>query len=131
MKKIRLIPILLLRNGFLVQSRTFNTYENLGNPTFAVQRFSEWMCDEIVYLDISKNKKYDLKREDTNYNNRKSFLQIIKDVSKVSFMPLTVGGNIQSLKDIEKYLKLGADKVSINTIAINDYKFIEKAASLI
>ena len=56
MKKIRLIPILLLRNGFLVQSRLFKTYENLGNPTFAVQRFSEWMCDEIVYLDITKDK---------------------------------------------------------------------------
>ncbi len=128
MKKIRIIPVLLLKNGWLVQSRNFNTFENIGNPTYAVQRFSEWMCDEIVYLDISTNNTYDLRRNDINYNNRKSFLEIIKDVSKVSFMPLTVGGKINSLKKIEKYLKLGADKISINTMAITDRKFVNKAA---
>ena len=128
MKKIRIIPVLLLKNGWLVQSRTFNTFENIGNPTYAVQRFSEWMCDEIVYLDISTDNNYDLKRSDTNYKNRKTFLDIIKDVSKVSFMPLTVGGKINSLKKIEKYLKLGADKISINTQAILDKNFVNSAA---
>ena len=101
MKKIRIIPVLLLKNGWLVQSRNFNTFENIGNPTYAVQRFSEWMCDEIVYLDISTDNTYDLRRNDINYNNRKSFLEIIKDVSKVSFMPLTVGGKINSLKKLK------------------------------
>lgn len=128
MKKIRIIPVLLLKNGWLVQSRLFSVHENIGNPTYAVQRFSEWMCDEIIYLDISKDDNYDLRRDDINYKNRKSFLEIIKDVAKVSFMPLTVGGKINSLKKIEKYLKLGADKVSINSEIFKNKKFIYQAA---
>ena len=53
MKKLRLIPILLLRNGWLVQSKNFNEYKNLGNPVTAVKRLSEWAADELIYLDIS------------------------------------------------------------------------------
>ena len=128
MKKNRLIPVLLLKNGWLVQSKGFNRYQILGNPTTAVKRISEWGSDELIYLDISKGDEYDIRRNDQNYPNRQSFLEIIEDVSKVTFMPITVGGKINSLEDIEKRLKLGADKITLNTMAINDPDFISVAA---
>ena len=129
MKKNRLIPVLLLKNGWLVQSKGFCRYQNLGNPTTAVRRISEWGSDELIYLDISKEENYDLRREDQNYPNRRSFLEIIEDVSKVTFMPITVGGKIRTLAQIEERLKLGADKVSINNIAIQNPDFIYRAAN--
>ena len=52
MKKKRIIPILLLKNGWLVQSKFFKEYQNLGNPITAVKRLSEWASDEMIYLDI-------------------------------------------------------------------------------
>ncbi len=128
MKKRRLIPVLLLRNGWLVQSRNFRDYQNLGNPVTAVKRLSEWASDELIYLDISRDDNYDIKRSDQGYPNRKNFLDIITDVSKVTFMPITVGGKINKISDIEKRLKVGADKVAINTIAIHNPKFIQDSS---
>tara|TARA_A100001015_G_scaffold266352_1_gene315501 strand:- start:3424 stop:4230 length:807 start_codon:yes stop_codon:yes gene_type:complete len=128
MLKKRLIPIVLLKNGWVVQSKLFKEYQNLGNPLQTVKRLSEWCSDELIYLDISKDNNYDIKRNDQNYPNRKNFIEIISDVSKVSFMPLTVGGKIKNLNDIELRLKEGADKVSINTYAFRDKKFIKYAA---
>ena len=101
MKKKRLIPILLLKNGWLVQSKNFSQYQQLGNPITAVKRLSEWASDELIYLDISKDDFYDINRSDQGYPNRGNFLDIISDVSKVTFMPITVGGKINSIKDIE------------------------------
>ena len=128
MKKHRLIPVLLLKNGWLVQSKGFSHYQNLGNPTTAVRRISEWGSDELIYLDISKNEQYDIRRTDQNYPNRETLLEIIEDVSKVTFMPITVGGKIKTLSHIEERLKFGADKISINTQAILEPKFIGHAA---
>ena len=128
MKKNRLIPVLLLKNGWLVQSKEFSRYQNLGNPTTAVKRISEWGSDELIYLDISKDDNYDIRRTDQNYPNRQSFLEIIEDVSSVTFMPITVGGKIKKMIDIEERLKLGADKIAINSEAINNPNFIEKSA---
>jgi imidazole glycerol-phosphate synthase subunit HisF len=128
MKKNRLIPVLLLKDGWLVQSKGFSKYQNLGNPVEAVKRLSEWASDELIYLDISTGNSYDTRRNDQGYENRGSFLDIIKDVSKVTFMPITVGGKIRTLSDIEKRLSVGADKISINTMAINDPKFIQEVA---
>ena len=128
MKKYRLIPVLLLKNGWLVQSKGFNRYQNLGNPTTAVRRISQWGSDELIYLDISTDEEYDIRRNDQNYPNRQSFLEIIEDVSKETFMPITVGGKISSIKDIEARLKLGADKVSINSEAFKNPSFIEQCS---
>ena len=128
MKKNRVIPVLLLKNGWLVQSKGFSRHQNLGNPVTAVKRLSEWGSDELIYLDISEGNNYDLKRNDQGYENRFSFFEIIQDVSKVSFMPMTVGGKIKTLNDIEKRLSLGADKISINTAAINNPKFVKEAS---
>ena len=81
MKKKRLIPILLLKNGWLVQSRQFKRHQNLGNPITAVRRLSQWGSDELIYLDISRDDNYDIRRDDQGYKNRDSFLDIIKDIS--------------------------------------------------
>ena len=128
MVKKRLIPVLLLKNGWLVQSKSFLNYQNLGNPTTAVKRFSEWAADELIYLDISSNDIYDIRRDDQAYPNRKTFLEIISDVSKYAFMPITVGGKIEKLENINQFLKNGADKVTINKTARINPNFVKMAS---
>lgn len=128
MKKRRLIPLLLLRNGWLVQSKQFLRWQNLGNPITAVKRLSEWASDELIYLDISREEMYDLRRDDLGNPNRHTLLEIIQDVSRAAFMPITVGGRIRALEDVEKRLAAGADKVAINTKAVDEPAFIETAA---
>jgi len=128
MKKNRVIPVLLLKNGWLVQSREFSRHQNLGNPVDSVKRLSKWASDELIYLDISRDDIYDTRRDDQGYENIPSFLGIIEAVSKEVFMPMTVGGKIKNLHDIEKRLLLGADKVSINTEAFNNPNFIKDAS---
>ncbi len=128
MKKKRLIPVLLLKNGFLVQSKLFTRHQNLGNPVIAVKRLSEWAADELIYLDISRDDVYDLKRDDLGTPNRSSVMDIIADVSMVAHMPIAVGGKIRSVDDIRLRLSRGADKVCINTKPIEDPQFITEAA---
>jgi len=95
-----------------------------------VGRLSNWFADEIIYLDISRNTRYDLKRDDLNFENRNTFIEIIEDVSRSCFMPLTVGGGIRTVKDVEERLTAGADKVSINTQAIEKPEFIEECSRI-
>jgi cyclase len=129
MKKRRLIPVVLLKSGWLVQSVQFSRFMNLGNPFWAVKRLSEWASDELIYLDITDDDHYDMRREDLGAPNRRSFLEIIEDVAKVTFMPITVGGKIRTLEDIRIRLALGADKISVNTAAFDDPEFIARAAT--
>tara|TARA_B100000945_G_C20415526_1_gene614933 strand:+ start:190 stop:990 length:801 start_codon:yes stop_codon:yes gene_type:complete len=128
MLKKRIIPVLLLKNGWIVQSKNFSDHQKIGNAFNSVARLSEWGSDELIYLDISRDDNYDLNRDDQNYDNFDNFLNIIEAVAKTSFMPITVGGKIKTLDDIEKRLKLGADKISINTKALDDKNFIKEAA---
>lgn len=128
MKKNRIIPVLLLKNGFLVQSINFKEFKNLGNPIWAVKRFSEWASDELIYLDISRDDTYDMRREELRDGNKRNVLDILDEVSKFTFMPITIGGKIRTLKHIEDRLSRGADKISTNTQAINSRKFVTQAA---
>lgn len=128
MKKKRLIPVLLLKNGWLVQSKAFTRYQNIGNPITSVLRLSQWASDELIYLDISTEDSYDLRREDLGHPNRRTIQEILKDVSRVCFMPVTVGGRIRTVKDIQQRLSWGADKVSINTQPLEQPQFICDAA---
>jgi len=128
MKKKRLIPILLLKNGWLVQSKEFSRFQNLGNPVTSVKRISEWAADELIYLDISRDHTYDLRREDLGHPNRHTIFEILDDVSIMANMPITVGGGIKTLGDIQKRLTRGADKVAINTAALENINFISSAA---
>jgi cyclase len=128
-KKRRVIPVVLLKNGWLVQSIQFSRYLNLGNPVWTVKRLSEWASDELIYLDITDDEHYDAGRGDLGCPTRGTFLEIIEDVSKVAFMPMTVGGKIRTLEDIHRRLALGADKISVNTVAFDDPTFIGSAAA--
>ncbi len=125
MKKKRLIPVILYRDEWLVQSKSFSRFQKVGKPIRSVLRYSEWDSDELIYLNISNTL---LKSENEKNDINNDFLNVLDDVSKVTFMPLTVGGGIQSNKDIQTRLALCADKVSINTAAIENPEFIYNAA---
>ena len=64
MLKVRLIPVLFLKDGYLVRSETFNIHQNLGNPVAQVQRYNLWNVDELIYIDISESDLYSKKRLD-------------------------------------------------------------------
>ncbi len=126
----RLIPVLLLKHGVIVRSQLFKVHQVIGNPMSTVERYSQWNVDELVILDISRGEdKHDLRRDDIqqSYGGEKA-LDVLKAIAEVCFMPLTFGGRIRSIKDIELRLAAGADKVSLNTAAFDDPDFIEKAA---
>jgi len=128
MKKKRLIPILLLKNGSLVQSRNFIKFQRIGSPIPVIKRLSQWASDELIYLDISRDNKYDINRDDLKFINSNNILDIIEHISKETFMPITIGGKIKTLEDIEIRLKKCADKVSINSEAFRNKNFIKEAA---
>jgi imidazole glycerol-phosphate synthase subunit HisF len=123
MKKKRIIPIFLLNEMQLVQSRNFNDFEVIGNPFLSIKRFSEWMIDELIYLNITR-----IKNSEHEKNEIKKFTKLIQEISKHNFMPITIGGKIKNLNQIYAYLKNGADKISINSRAFKDPKFINEAA---
>ena len=123
MKKKRIIPLFLLNNFHLVQSRNFNNFESIGNPLISLKRFSEWMVDELIYLNITRTKNSQHEKKENI-----KFLKLISEISKYNFIPLTVGGKIKKLDQIYKYLKNGADKITINSHAFYEPKFINKAA---
>jgi cyclase len=126
--KQRLIPVVLMRGGVVVQSKGFQRYQRLGNPTTIVQRLSDWAADELIYLDISREGAYDMGRDDLGGANRGDPLSILADVARQCFMPLAFGGGIRTLDDIGVRIRLGADKVVINTQPLTEPEFITSAA---
>ena len=128
MKKKRIIPVLLYKDGWLVQSKNFSEYRKLGNAQAAVQRFSEWDSDELIYLNISDTKTYSTNRRDTAAPEFENLEELINGVAKVARMPITIGGGIQTLYDIEVRLRAGADKISINSAALSDPSLISLAS---
>ena len=128
MLKRRLIPVLLLQNGLLVRSELFKVHQIIGNPLHEVRRFNEWNIDELVYLDITRDGRYDLGRDDHRVRGLDHPLGILDAVAKTCFMPLTWGGRIQTLEDLHERFSRGADKVVLNSIAFRRPELIEEAA---
>ncbi len=128
MLKRRLIPVLFLKNGLIVRSEKFSYHQNLGNPIAEAKRYSDWNVDELIYIDISRERYYDLRRDDLKVTGKDNILDIIHEISKVCFMPLTFGGGIRTIEDIRERIKRGADKVTINTAAVEDPSFITRSA---
>jgi cyclase len=126
MKKKRLIPVILIKNGWVVQSNNFKKYKNIGHPIPTIKRLSNFCSDEIIILDISKDDFYENRREDTNYNFREDIISILSEISQVVFMPVAVGGKIRNLTDARLRIEHGAEKIVINTMCINDKKEVEK-----
>jgi len=128
MLKNRLIPVLFLKHGFLVRSEEFRIHQNLGNPVTQVERYNAWDADELIYIDITPDDCYDRGRDDMSIKNPNNLFDIISLVAKKCFMPLTFGGKIRTLEDIRQRMALGADKVTINTKALEYPSFISEAA---
>lgn len=128
MLKKRLIPCLFLKNGFLVRSEQFKTHQLLGNAIHQVERFNAWDVDELIYIDISEDDQYDIRRDDLKVKNETNVLNILEAISKTCFMPLTFGGRIRTMQDIQDRIARGADKVTLNTIAIDHPGFITESA---
>ena len=118
----------MLRNGVVVQSKGFQRYQQLGNPVTIVERLTDWAADELIYLDISREQVYDLGRDDLNAANRGSILEILTDIARRCFMPLTFGGGIRSITDAEIRVRAGADKICINTLPLENPMFITDCA---
>jgi len=139
MLKPRLISVLLLKNGILVRSRTFSFHQHTGDPLGQVERYTAWKADELIYLDINRDETHDFREtmsvigttsshKDIPATMTNDVVSVIRYVSEKCMIPLTVGGKIRTIEDIRVRLKNGADKVSINTQALEDPAFIERAA---
>ncbi len=119
MLKHRLIPCVLLKDWQLVKSIQFDSYRTIGHPTTTVRVYNARNVDELIVLDIDAS----LKGEEIN-------TEIISDMADECFMPLTIGGGINSTEAIYKVLNAGADKISINSMAIENQEFIKEAANI-
>ena len=117
MLKNRLIPIIILKDDLIVQSFNFKRFLPIGKLKTAIDFFVNWDVDEIVILDIDATKQ-----------DRRPKLDVIKRASRECFVPLTIGGGIRSVSDIKDVLRAGADKISINSYAVENPKFITDAA---
>lgn len=114
----RIIPCLDVRHGRVVKGVKFVELKDKGDPVELAARYEEEGADELVLLDIT-----------ASIEGRRALLDVVRDVASVLTIPLTVGGGIRSLDDVSVLLSSGADKVSINTSAVNDRSLITKAAS--
>lgn len=118
MLKKRLIPVLVLRDGTVVRSVNFkHTNVIHWKPATAIDFFNKWAVDEIVLLDVSRTQE-----------NRAKFYEVVADLSKKCFVPLTVGGWVTSIEEVRTLLRLGADKVTLNTAAVRRSAFITDCA---
>lgn len=128
MVKVRLIPVMLLRQGMLVKSYQFKRWLPVGNPLNSIKFFNQWDVDEIVFLDITPGKSAKVGRLDDNYQRFDRLADYTQYISRHCFVPLTVGGGIKNLKDMEVLFKAGADKVSVNTLIHENPQVLRQAA---
>ncbi len=113
----RIIPCLDVKNGRVVKGVKFKNLRDSGDPVDLARYYNENGADELVFLDIS-----------ATLEGRKSMLNTIRSVAEEIFIPLTVGGGIKTIEDMTVIIKAGAEKVSINSAAINDPNLITKGA---
>lgn len=117
MLKVRVIPILTF-NGFgLIKTKQFQQPRMIGNPVQAARVYNSRGVDELVFMDIFASRQ-----------QRKLNLKIVSDVIKECFMPVAIGGGIDSIEDIQSLLKIGADKVILKNSALKNPDFISKSA---
>lgn len=117
MLKIRLIPTLLLKSGRMIKTIKFDAERDVGDPVSAAKIYNAQNVDELAFLDITASRE-----------RHQILYEMINKVSKECFMPLAVGGGVGELEDIRHLLLAGADKVIINTAAVERPEFISEAA---
>lgn len=113
----RIIPCLDVHNGRVVKGINFVSLRDAGDPVEVAQRYDEQGADELCFLDITASS-----------DERGLILKVIEDVAEQVFIPLTVGGGVREIADIQRLLKAGADKVSINTAAVLNPALVKKAS---
>ena len=113
----RIIPCLDVRNGRVVKGTNFQGLRDVSNPVELGKFYSDCGADELVFYDITASAE-----------GRALFTDILTEVARTIFIPLTVGGGINSLADFDRVLKCGADKVSVNSGAIRNPKLVGEAA---
>ena len=117
MLKKRVIPCLDVKNGRVVKGINFTDLKDAGDPVEQAKIYSDGGADEICFLDITASNE-----------NRKTIYEVVEKTSKKCFVPLTVGGGVRSVEDINKLLNCGADKVSINTAAVQNPEVIVESS---
>jgi cyclase len=113
----RIIPCLDVDNGRVVKGVKFLHIRDAGDPVEIARRYDEQGADELTFLDITASS-----------DNRDTMVHVVEQVAGQVFIPLTVGGGIRTTADIRRMLNAGADKVSINTAAVNKPEFVKEAA---
>ena len=114
----RIIPCLDIKDGQTVKGTNFVNLRQAGDPMELGKAYSEQGADELVYLDIT-----------ASYEGRKTFTDLVRRIASQISIPFTVGGGIHELKDVDRLLSAGADKVSINSAAIRNPQLIDDIAS--
>lgn len=113
----RIIPCLDIKDGRVVKGTNFLGLKDAGDPVELAGRYNKQGADEVVFLDITASKE-----------KRGMILEVIQRAADELFLPLTVGGGIRTLDDVQKTLRAGADKVSMNTSAVENPELISEAA---
>ena len=113
----RIIPCLDVKDGRVVKGVNFVGLQDAGDPVEVAKRYDNEGADEITFLDIT-----------ATYEKRDTIVEIVKEVAKEVFIPLTVGGGIRKLEDIYALLNVGCDKVSINSSAVKNPNFINESS---
>jgi len=126
----RLIPCIFLKEGMIVRSEDFKTHQVIGNPINQVKRFSDWAVDEIIYIDMSKGNNYDSRRDDHQIKISSNKFDLLEEISKNVFVPLSFGGGVRTVNDISAILQKGADKVILNTGMYEDRSLLKQARNI-
>ncbi len=113
----RIIPCLDVKEGRVVKGINFVGLKDAGDPVEVAKRYNQEGADEITFLDIT-----------ASHEKRDTIVEIVKDVAKEVFIPLTVGGGIRTMDNIYSLLNVGCDKVSINSSAVKNPYFVEEGA---
>lgn len=113
----RIIPCLDVKDGRVVKGINFLNLRDAGDPVEQAAMYSREGADEVVFLDIT-----------ASFDHRKTMLDVVKRTAEEVFIPFTVGGGIRTLSDIELILRKGADKVSLNTAAVNNPQLVKRGA---
>lgn len=117
MLKVRVIPCLDVKDGRVVKGVRFENLRDAGDPVEAARAYDAAGADELCFLDIT-----------ASHEQRGAILDVIRRTADVCFMPLTVGGGVRTLEDMRGLLLAGADKVSINTAAVQRREIVREAA---
>ena len=113
----RIIPCLDVKDGKVVKGVNFVGIQDVGDPIAMARRYSDEAADEIVFLDIT-----------ASHEKRPTMLDVVRRTAEVIFVPLTVGGGIRTIDDIQETLRAGADKVGINSAAVKNPDIIRQGA---